>query len=114
LENVDIFYSHLEYFTDIWYIMWPFGKFFTVLVSCTYQEKSGNPGHPASDNGKTATVAKGWTPQGKFFSTLASFPISISASFFALRLRVQCYNNYFGDFRKFSDTKWRFSRKPTY
>jgi hypothetical protein len=22
LENVDIFYAHLEYFTDIWYILW--------------------------------------------------------------------------------------------
>jgi hypothetical protein len=27
LENVDIFYDHLEYFTDIWYILWPFGTF---------------------------------------------------------------------------------------
>jgi hypothetical protein len=39
LKNVDIFYGHLEYFMDIWYILWPFGTFcvhlvhFTVLVS---------------------------------------------------------------------------------
>jgi hypothetical protein len=25
LENVDIFNRHLEYFTDIWYILSPFG-----------------------------------------------------------------------------------------
>jgi hypothetical protein len=42
LENVVIFYVHLEYFTDIWYIVWLFGKFlcsfgtfFPVLVSLT-------------------------------------------------------------------------------
>jgi hypothetical protein len=28
----------------IWYILWYFGIFFPVLVCCTYQEKSGNPG----------------------------------------------------------------------
>jgi hypothetical protein len=27
LENVDIFNGHLEYFTDIWDILWPFGIF---------------------------------------------------------------------------------------
>jgi hypothetical protein len=32
LENVDIFYGHLEYFTDIWDIIWPFGTFFPVWV----------------------------------------------------------------------------------
>jgi hypothetical protein len=26
LEDVDIFYCHLEYFTAIWHILWPFGK----------------------------------------------------------------------------------------
>jgi hypothetical protein len=27
LEIVDTFYGHLEYFTDIWDILWPFGTF---------------------------------------------------------------------------------------
>jgi hypothetical protein len=27
LENVDIFYGHLKYFTDIWDILGPFGTF---------------------------------------------------------------------------------------
>jgi hypothetical protein len=27
LENMDIFYGHLEYFTDIWDILWSFGTF---------------------------------------------------------------------------------------
>jgi hypothetical protein len=25
VENVGIFYNHLEYFTAIWYNLWPFG-----------------------------------------------------------------------------------------
>jgi hypothetical protein len=25
MENVDIFYDHLEYFMAIWNILWPFG-----------------------------------------------------------------------------------------
>jgi hypothetical protein len=24
MENVDLFHGHLEYFTAIWYILWPF------------------------------------------------------------------------------------------
>jgi hypothetical protein len=47
LENIDIFYGHLEYSMPIWKILWPFGIFyyhlaqfvfiwyiFSVLVSC--------------------------------------------------------------------------------
>jgi hypothetical protein len=26
LENAGIFYGHLEYFSVIWYILWPFGN----------------------------------------------------------------------------------------
>jgi hypothetical protein len=32
LENVDTFYGHLEYFTDIWDILGPFGTFCDNLV----------------------------------------------------------------------------------
>jgi hypothetical protein len=47
LENVYIFYGHLEYFMGIWdilhmtiwYILYSFGTFFPGL----FQEKSGNP-----------------------------------------------------------------------
>jgi hypothetical protein len=42
LENVDIFYSHLDYvmnilgyFMNIWHVVFSFGAFFPVLVSCT-------------------------------------------------------------------------------
>jgi hypothetical protein len=48
LENFVTFYNHVKYSTDIWYNLWPFGKFvdtwyiFPVLV-CLDQEKSGNP-----------------------------------------------------------------------
>jgi hypothetical protein len=31
-ENVAKFYGHLEYFTDIWDILWPFGTFCVHLV----------------------------------------------------------------------------------
>jgi hypothetical protein len=45
MENVGIFYAHLEYITAIWYILWSFGNFVVILyvfgILC--QEKSGNP-----------------------------------------------------------------------
>jgi hypothetical protein len=50
MENVGIFYDHMEYFTAICYnlrsfgigSLWSFGMF-PILV-CLDQEKSGNPG----------------------------------------------------------------------
>jgi hypothetical protein len=56
LENVYIFYGHLEYFMDIWNILWTFVIFYDHLVHFVFvwnifsrfgimhQEKSGNPG----------------------------------------------------------------------
>jgi hypothetical protein len=44
------FYSHLIYFTEIWYILCTFGIYFMVIwyifshFGLLYQEKSGNPG----------------------------------------------------------------------
>jgi hypothetical protein len=35
LENVDIFYGHLEYFMAIWDILWPFGTFCLATLGCT-------------------------------------------------------------------------------
>jgi hypothetical protein len=32
MENAGIFYGNVEYFTVIWYILWPFGNL--VLVYC--------------------------------------------------------------------------------
>jgi hypothetical protein len=32
MENVVIFYDHLEHFTAIWYNLWPFGKVCSHLV----------------------------------------------------------------------------------
>jgi hypothetical protein len=48
LENVDIFYGHLEYFTDIRDILRPFGTFVFIWYISSgfgimYREKSGNP-----------------------------------------------------------------------
>jgi hypothetical protein len=47
MENSGIFYSHLEYFTVIWYILWSCGNvvvvwyiFYRFGILC--QEKSGN------------------------------------------------------------------------
>jgi hypothetical protein len=49
MENADIFYGHLEYFTVVWYILWLFGNVVVIWyifpsfgILC--QEKSGNPG----------------------------------------------------------------------
>jgi hypothetical protein len=56
LENVDISYDHLEYFTDIWDILQTFGIFYYHRVhfvsiwyifpsfGITYKQKSGSPG----------------------------------------------------------------------
>jgi hypothetical protein len=49
LEKVDIFYGHLEYFTDIWNFYDRFGTFCVHLVHFSSfgimnREKSGNPG----------------------------------------------------------------------
>jgi hypothetical protein len=48
MVNAYIFYGHLEYFMEIWDIIWPFGTFCIRLVHFSgfgimYQEKSGNP-----------------------------------------------------------------------
>jgi hypothetical protein len=32
LENVALFYGHLEYYMDIWDILWPFGTYWAHLV----------------------------------------------------------------------------------
>jgi hypothetical protein len=48
MEKVGIFFGHSEYFTDIWYILWPFG--YLVAMRYTFhrfgilcQEKTGYP-----------------------------------------------------------------------
>jgi hypothetical protein len=48
MENVCIFYGHLEYFMTILFILWSFGIFCGNLVHFSrfgmlYQDKSGNP-----------------------------------------------------------------------
>jgi hypothetical protein len=49
MANVVIYFDRLEYFTAIWYNLWPFVincgplAYFPTLV-CLDQEKSGNPG----------------------------------------------------------------------
>jgi hypothetical protein len=35
MENVVIFFGHLDYFTTIGYILWAFGIFSPALVHCT-------------------------------------------------------------------------------
>jgi hypothetical protein len=50
LENVDTFYGPLEYFADIWDILWPLETFCVNLVyssgfGIVCQENSGNPGY---------------------------------------------------------------------
>jgi hypothetical protein len=58
LEKVDIFYGHLEYFSAIWYKLWPFG---IICGSWVYfsrfgmfgPRKSGNPGPLALESRET-------------------------------------------------------------
>jgi hypothetical protein len=49
MENAGSFYGHLEYFTVIWHILWPFGNVVVIWyifprLGILCQEKSGNPG----------------------------------------------------------------------
>jgi hypothetical protein len=49
MENAGIFYGHLEHFTVIWYILWPFGNVVAIWYifprfGLLCREKSGNPG----------------------------------------------------------------------
>jgi hypothetical protein len=48
MENAGIFYGLLEYFTVMWYILWPFGNVVVIWYifprfGTLYKEKSGNP-----------------------------------------------------------------------
>jgi hypothetical protein len=50
LENVALFYAHLEYFADIWDILYPFVTLWYIWYifsgfGIMFQEKSGNPAH---------------------------------------------------------------------
>jgi hypothetical protein len=52
MENIGTFYGRLEYFTTIWYILWPLGNLEVIWYihprfGLLCQEKSGNP---ASDS----------------------------------------------------------------
>jgi hypothetical protein len=57
MEDVGTLNDHLVYFTDIWYVFWPFGipilwlfgifsgyLVYFLRFGMMYQEKSGNPG----------------------------------------------------------------------
>jgi hypothetical protein len=49
MENVGIFYGHMEYFMAICYILWPVGNaviiwYFFHCFGILRQGKSGNPG----------------------------------------------------------------------
>jgi hypothetical protein len=50
LENVGVFYAHLEHITAIWYSLWPYGDFFGNYIYIfphfgkLCQEKAGSPG----------------------------------------------------------------------
>jgi hypothetical protein len=48
MENIGMFYGHVEYILAIWYIIWPMGNlvvfwYIFSLFGILYHEKSGNP-----------------------------------------------------------------------
>jgi hypothetical protein len=48
MADVGIFYGQLVLVKSIWYVLWPFGKFYSYFVyiyrfGMLYPEKSGNP-----------------------------------------------------------------------
>jgi hypothetical protein len=63
MENAGIYYGHLEYFTDIWYILWTFGNVVVIWFGLLCQETSGNPASKQNWRGvKMSTAGK---PTGK-------------------------------------------------
>jgi hypothetical protein len=62
-ENFDIFYDrleyftgHLEYFTAIWYNLWPFGIFYS--FGMFVRKKSGNLGLGAVKIDRVCSIAR--------------------------------------------------------
>jgi hypothetical protein len=58
MENVDIYSGHLEFFTRIGYIQWPFGIFVVIWYippPLVARKKSGNPGEVPGE-GKKKTM----------------------------------------------------------
>jgi hypothetical protein len=58
-----LFYDHFVYFTDIWYILWPFGIFYGYVVyfsrfGVLYQEQSGNTMYVATDEISVCELAE--------------------------------------------------------
>jgi hypothetical protein len=65
MEIVGIFYDHLEYFTVILYISWPFGKVGVIWYifprfGTLYQEKSGNPASHQAHSSSTFFTFPFW------------------------------------------------------
>jgi hypothetical protein len=52
-----VFYGHLINFVAIWYILWPFGKFFPVLESCAKKNLAILLGRD-TENGAAKNVAQ--------------------------------------------------------
>jgi hypothetical protein len=50
LWRFGIFYGDLEYFMTFWYILYSFGTFFPVSVSCTNKNLAALPNSPPCDN----------------------------------------------------------------
>jgi hypothetical protein len=77
IENVGIFYDHLEYLTFIWYI-------FPVLV-CLDQEKSGNPvSDTAIDAPHPIDIPSGYDYVAAYFAIRGTPTIAIKTLIFCL------------------------------
>jgi hypothetical protein len=75
MEDVGISYGHFVYFTAIWHILWPFGKFYGYSVHFSsfgtlYQEKSGNP----AENQRIAKSSNRSKIDFKFYNLQTGLP----------------------------------------
>jgi hypothetical protein len=79
MENTGIFYGYLEYFTVIWYILWPFVNVAVIWyifprfgILC--QEKSGNPACDVFSNSNFTKKRNAYVPfpPHKLFFTLST------------------------------------------
>jgi hypothetical protein len=83
MENVDLLYGHLEYFTANWYILWSFAECFHVLVYCPLQP-CGGVDKKVHDN--KILAGKCW--RENFGGKILAGKIFSADFFFLLRLRT--------------------------
>jgi hypothetical protein len=98
MENAGIFYGQLEYFTVIWYILWPFGnvvvmRYIFPRFGILCQDKSGNPAALQDKKGSFQQKKPSFTFPSTLLICLLSFPGFLLPPRVARLFLAQTYQN---------------------